>query len=219
MKIIVILSGGLDSTTMLYRLIADSHSVKAISFLYGQKHFKELEMAKKTCEKLGIEHNIIDITSITKFISNSSLTSEQPVPQGHYEDENMKKTVVPSRNSIMAMIANGYAVNIDYDAIALGVHAGDHAIYPDCRPEFIDALRELLKVNNFKSIYVWAPFLKMNKTSILTQGIKLGVDYSLTWTCYEGKKEACGKCGSCQERLEAFKENNIKDPLEYEQLQ
>ena len=216
MKVIAIISGGMDSVTMLHRLIKDGHEVKAISFFYGQRHNKELVAAKLTCDKLGIQHDIIDISSITKFISNSSLTSDMEVPEGHYESENMKLTVVPSRNSIMAMIANGYAVNIDYDAIALGVHSGDHAIYPDCRPIFIEELERLMSVNNEKAIKVITPYLTTDKVGILYDGIGLGVDYGLTWTCYNGREKACGKCGSCQERLGAFKLNNVIDPLEYE---
>lgn len=216
MKVVAVVSGGMDSITMLYGLKTLAEDVVAISFNYGQRHSKELEAAKATCEALGVKHDVVDITSITKFISNSSLTSSQEVPEGHYESSNMAATVVPSRNSIMALIANGYAINIGYNAIALGVHAGDHAIYPDCRPEFVDALRELLRVNNYSTCEVITPFLEDNKISILKTGIEMGVDYSKTWTCYNGREKACGKCGSCQERLEAFKENNIEDPLEYE---
>lgn len=216
MKVVAVVSGGMDSVTMLYGLKTLAEEVVAISFNYGQRHSKELEAAKATCDALGIQHDIVDIRSITGFISNSALTSDIEVPEGHYEDANMSKTVVPSRNSIMALIANGYAMNIAFDAIALGVHAGDHAIYPDCRPEFIEALRDLFRVNNYTTCEVLAPFLADNKISILKTGIEMGVDYSKTWTCYNGREKACGKCGSCQERLEAFKENNIEDPLEYE---
>lgn len=216
MKVICILSGGLDSTTMLYWLLNKGHEVKAISFDYNQRHKRELEMAKATCQKLGVDWNVIDMTSITKFISNSALTGNIEVPHGHYEADNMKLTVVPSRNTIMASIANGYAANIGYDAIALGVHSGDHAIYPDCRPIFIKRLNKLFALNNFEPCKVLSPFLKKNKISILKEGFKLKVDYSLTLTCYEGKEKACGKCGSCQERLEAFKLNNLTDPLIYE---
>ena len=140
-KTIIVLSGGLDSSTLLYKLINEGKEVKAISFNYGQRHSKELEYAAKTCAKLNIEHKIVDMIFLKELVSNSALTSDIAVPEGHYAGENMKQTVVPNRNMIMASIAIGWAVNEDFDEVALGVHAGDHAIYPDCRPEFIDALQ------------------------------------------------------------------------------
>lgn len=212
-KTIAVISGGMDSVTMLYKLKAEGKKLKAISFNYGQRHKRELEMARATCEKLGIQHDIVDITSITSFISNSALTGDIEVPHGNYADENMKKTVVPSRNTIMASIANGYAINSNFDSIALAVHAGDHAIYPDCRPEFITALQTLFCVNNFEAIDIITPYLYKTKIDIVTEGIELNVDYTLTHTCYEGGEKPCGKCGSCVERTEAFYKNNTKDPL------
>lgn len=216
MKSIIILSGGLDSTTLLHKLLAEDKDVVALSFNYGQRHKKELEMAKATCEKMGVPHRIVDITSITDLVSNSCLTSDTEVPEGNYADENMKKTVVPNRNMIMASIAIGYAVNIGAQEVALGVHAGDHAIYPDCRPEFIEALRAIAKIANYEPVDIYAPYLQMDKGDIVIEGVKLGVDYSLTWTCYKGGEKACGKCGSCTERLEAFQKAGITDLIEYE---
>lgn len=213
MKSVIILSGGMDSVSLLYKLVAENKEVSAISFYYGQKHSRELEMAKLNCQKLNIHHEIVDISNITKLISNSALTGDIEVPKGHYEDENMKKTVVPNRNMIMASIAISYTVNIDADEIALGVHAGDHAIYPDCREIFIDALRAIAKVANYKEIGVYTPYLKIDKGDIVADGLKNGVDYSLTWTCYEGKEKPCKECGSCSERIEAFEKNNMIDPL------
>ena len=220
MKTVVVLSGGMDSTTLLYKVIAEanhnSEHVKAISFDYGQRHKKELEYAKETCDWLGIEHKVIDITSLNELIQGSALTSDIDVPEGHYEDENMKLTVVPNRNAILANIAIGYAVSLEFDRIALGVHAGDHAIYPDCRPVWVKALAVLSDVSNYNPIEIYTPYLYSDKIGIITEGIGLGVDYRKTWTCYKGLEKACGKCGSCQERLEAFKLNNIQDPLPYE---
>lgn len=216
MKVIHVLSGGLDSTVSLYALLSKFHKVECISFDYGQKHKRELEKAAETCKKLKVPHTIVDITSITSLVSNSALTSNLEVPEGHYEDENMKLTVVPSRNTIMASIAQGYAINKDFEAICLGVHAGDHAIYPDCRPLFIEKLSSLFEINNFKPIKVLTPFLEFNKIDIVRAGETLKVDFSLTQTCYKGREKACGKCGSCQERLEAFSRNGIKDPIQYE---
>lgn len=212
-KTIVVLSGGLDSTTVLYELIAQGKQVKAISFNYGQKHEKELEYAAKTCVKLGIEHKVVDMTFLKELVSNSALTSDLAVPEGHYADENMKLTVVPNRNMVMASIAIAWAVNLDFDEVALGVHAGDHAIYPDCRPLFIEELTAIAKDANFKAINIYTPFLYFSKTDIVTKGIQLGVDYSLTWTCYVGGEKPCGKCGSCREREESFNLNKMVDPL------
>lgn len=216
MKTVIVLSGGLDSTTLLYKLIEEGKEVKAISFNYGQKHAIELEKASETCKKLKIEHKIVDLSNLTEFISNSALTSNMKVPEGHYAEESMKSTVVPNRNMIMASIAIGWAVNLDYDEVALGVHAGDHAIYPDCRPEFIYVLSLMAKIANFKSINIYTPFLNLSKGDIVKIGTKLNVDYSLTRTCYQKSEEPCGKCGSDIERLEAFEINNLVDPLIYE---
>ncbi len=209
----MILSGGMDSTTLLYKLLDEGKEVKAISFNYGQKHNRELVKAAETTEKLGVQHKIIDISFIKELVSNSALTSEEEVPEGHYEAENMKRTVVPNRNMIMASIAIGWAVNEDYDEVALGVHAGDHAIYPDCRPEFVEALNAIAQIANFKPIKVYAPFLNMDKGDIAIEGKRLGVDYSLTHTCYKGGEEPCGKCGACQERTEAFAKAGVVDPI------
>jgi len=217
-KTICILSGGLDSTTLLYRLLKDPNrhvkrEVKAISFNYNQKHKIELLAAHLTCDKLGIEHKVIDVSFLKDLLSNSALTSDMPVPEGHYESESMKQTVVPNRNMIMAAIAIGYAVNEDYNEIALGVHAGDHAIYPDCRPEFVAALRKIAKIANFEPIEVYAPYLHKDKGDIVIEGTKLGVMYEYTHTCYNGEQIPCGKCGACQERAEAFAKAKRSDPL------
>lgn len=213
MKIILIFSGGMDSTTLLYKLLAEKNEVKTISFNYGQRHKLELEKAAETCKKLKIEHKIIDISFIKDLVSNSALTGEIEVPEGHYAAENMKLTVVPNRNMIMASIAIGYAVNEEFDAIALGVHAGDHQIYPDCREEFIVKLKDIALIANFRSIQVLAPFLKIDKGDIAKIGKELQVDYSSTLTCYKGTEIPCGKCGSCTERIEAFQKADLIDPL------
>lgn len=217
-KMVVVLSGGLDSTTLLYKAIkrqGGAEYVKAISFDYGQRHRRELDMAAKTCKVLGVDHKIVDLSCLKDILKGSALTDDIEVPEGHYEDANMKATVVPNRNMIMASIAIGYAVSLDFDVIALGVHAGDHAIYPDCRPEFIGALAHLSNMANYKRVGMYCPYLFSNKGEIIKDGIDLGVDYSLTLTCYNGQEKACGKCGSCQERLEAFELNEIKDPINY----
>lgn len=216
MKTLVILSGGLDSTTLLYDSIKWSSSIEAISFNYNQKHKRELELAAKTCEKLGIKHKIIDIGFLGD-ISKSSLTDENhAVPEGHYADENMKQTVVPNRNMIMMSIAAAYALNNGFDQMAIGVHAGDHAIYPDCRAGFIGYMAKAFAICDWNKLSLRAPYLRMSKGDIVKRGLQLKVDYSLTQTCYKGAEKACGKCGSCVERLEAFVQNNAVDPLNYE---
>ena len=212
-KSIIVYSGGMDSTTLLYQLIAEGKEVKAISFNYGQRHSRELEMAKKTCEKLGIEHKIIDINFMRDIASNSSLTGDIATPHGHYAAENMKLTVVPNRNMIMYSIAIGWAVNSKFDEIAVGVHAGDHTIYPDCRPQFIEKLDQLALIANFSPVRVYAPYLLIDKGDIAIKGKELGVDYSLSHTCYEGTEIPCGKCGACQERAEAMTKAGLVDPL------
>lgn len=224
MKTVVILSGGMDSVTMLHKICSEvlqdengkRVEVKAISFNYGQRHAKELEMAKYNCDLLGVEHRVVDISNIKTLLGGSSLTDDIEVPEGHYEDKNMKLTVVPNRNSIMANIAIGWAVSLGFDTVAIGVHAGDHAIYPDCRPVFIKALSVLADVANYSPIEIYTPFLYADKTEIIAEGLKLNVPYDRTLTCYKGEFKACGKCGSCQERLFSFKENGIEDPVEYE---
>ena len=215
-KHIVVISGGMDSVTMLYGVMkefGDIHDVECISFDYGQRHRKELEAAKAVCESLRLRHDVIDISNLCGFLSNSALTGGEPVPHGHYADENMKKTVVPNRNMIMLSIAMGVAVNRNASKVWIGVHAGDHAIYPDCRPEFIGAMHDIGQIANYQRVDVMAPYLFITKGDIAKHGKELGVDYGLTWTCYEGGEHPCGLCGSCVERAEAFEQNGMTDPL------
>lgn len=215
MKIILILSGGMDSTTLLYDLISQNHKVECLSYNYGQRHKIELTLARATCGKLDIPHKIIDIQTINELLQGSSLTSDIEVPEGHYADEIMKATVVPNRNMIMIALTVGYAVSKNFNAVAIAVHGGDHAIYPDCREEFIKKMDKVCAIANYEPIKVIAPYLHIDKGDIVARGKILKVDYSLTHTCYKGGKLACGKCGACQERLEAFRINNIKDPIKY----
>lgn len=201
---ILIFSGGMDSTTLLYYLLDKGLEVKCISFNYGQRHKKELDYAQKTCQKLGLEHKIVDITSITELLKGSSLTDNIKTPYGHYEEESMKKTIVPNRNMIMCSIAGAWAVSEKADYLALGVHSGDHTIYPDCRPEFIKVFEEALQLGNWEKVEVLTPFINWDKGDIAMEGKRLGMDYDETWTCYEGKAKPCSKCGACVERMEAL---------------
>jgi 7-cyano-7-deazaguanine synthase len=149
-------------------------------------------------------------------MSGSSLTSDIDVPEGHYEEESMKATVVPNRNMILLSLATGYAVTVGAQAVWYGAHGGDHAIYPDCRPEFVEKMDAVCRIANYEPVAIEAPFMHMDKGQILAEGLKLGLDYRHTWTCYNGRERACGRCGSCVERLEAFAANGVRDPLEYE---
>lgn len=215
-KAIVIYSGGMDSFTALHKAIKTNDEVAAISFNYGQRHKKELEYASRVCEELGLEHRIVDLSAINPLLAGSALTDDINVPEGHYEEDSMKQTVVPNRNMIMLSIAVGYAVSVEAQSVYFGAHSGDHAIYPDCRTEFVEAMNAVCAIANYQAVEIRAPYLHKNKIDILTDGIALGLDYAKTWTCYNGREKACGKCGSCQERLEAFELNGIEDPLAYE---
>lgn len=218
-KTVVLLSGGMDSTTLLYYMRSLGREVYAISFYYGQKHEKESKCALYTCQKLemGLRFNWFDI-SILGIIAPSALTRETiEIPEGHYEAESMKLTVVPNRNMTFLALATAYAIGIGAKEVAYAAHSGDHAIYPDCRPPFIQAMREAILLCDDSNLSLTTPFEGLRKEDILKIGLNLGVDYSLTWSCYKGGDRACGKCGTCIERLEAFDRVGVKDPLEYEE--
>jgi len=217
-KVVVIYSGGMDSFTVLNKAIRDGKRPHALSFDYGQRHKKELDYAACVCQELNIPHKIIDISAINDIVGGSSLTSSDvEVPEGHYEEPSMKQTVVPNRNMILLSLAVGYAVSLEAQEVYYGAHSGDHAIYPDCRPEFVNKMNDVCGIANYTPVTIVSPYLHDSKTAILTDGLNMGLDYAKTWTCYNGREKACGKCGACQERLEAFSDNNATDPLEYEQ--
>ncbi|MCC2605938.1 7-cyano-7-deazaguanine synthase QueC [Planctobacterium marinum] len=215
-KVVVIYSGGMDSFTVLHKAIKDGYQVFPLSFDYGQRHKKELDYAARVCKQLNVHHKIVDISAINQLIGGSSLTADIDVPEGHYAEESMKQTVVPNRNMILLSMAVGYAVSLEADKVYYGAHSGDHAIYPDCRPEFVQKMNDVSAIANYQPVEIYSPYLTVSKIDILTDGLKMGLDYSQTWTCYNGREKACGKCGACQERLEAFEKNASSDPLEYE---
>jgi 7-cyano-7-deazaguanine synthase len=215
-KVVVIYSGGMDSYTVLNKALKDGFEVYALSFDYGQRHVKELDVAAIACKDLDVHHKIVDISAINQIIGGSSLTDDIEVPEGHYEAENMKSTIVPNRNMILLSLAVGYAVSLKAGKVYYGAHSGDHAIYPDCRPEFVQKMDDVCRIANYDAVEIVSPYLKKSKIDILSDGLKMGLDYSQTWTCYNGREKACGKCGACQERLEAFELNNVIDPIEYE---
>lgn len=217
-KVVVIYSGGMDSFTVLHKALADGCQVFALSFDYGQRHKKELQYAADVCAEFNVAHKVVDISSINSLIGGSALTSDIDVPNGHYEEPSMQTTVVPNRNMILLSLAIGYAVSLKASKVYYGAHSGDHAIYPDCRPEFVHKMNDVSEIANYEAVSIHAPYLKVSKTDILTDGLKMGLDYSKTWTCYNGRELACGKCGACQERLEAFEKNSLIDPLKYEEF-
>jgi 7-cyano-7-deazaguanine synthase len=215
-KVVVIYSGGMDSFTLLHQVLAEGKRVYALSFNYGQRHAKELHYAQKVCDDLGLPHKIVDITAIHQLLLGSSLTDDIDVPEGHYEEDSMKSTVVPNRNMVLLSLAIAYAVSIGADRVYYGAHGGDHAIYPDCRPEFVARMSAVSRIANYQPVSIEAPFLHHTKTDILNIGFALGLNYGRTWTCYNGRDRACGKCGACQERLEAFRNVGRVDPMVYE---
>ncbi len=214
-NVVCIYSGGMDSYTMVNEAHRTGFLHSCLSFDYGQRHRKELRYATAVCLALGIEHHIIDLRSITKLLPGSALTSEVAVPSGHYAEDNMKRTVVPNRNMIMLAIASAHALSTGCAEVQFGAHAGDHTIYPDCRPTFIQALNWALELCDWESVRVHAPYIMLDKAEILQRGFKIDLNYKYTWTCYRGEELACGTCGSCQERLEAFDRLGRSDPLEY----
>lgn len=216
-KVVVIYSGGMDSFTVLHKAVQAGHDVYALSFNYGQRHVKELQCAAQVCQELGIKHKIVDISAINQLLAGSSLTDNIDIPEGHYAADNMKSTVVPNRNMILLSLAVGYAVSLGASQVYYGAHSGDHFIYPDCRPEFVQKMHDVCQIANYEPVDIISPYLTQTKIEILADGLAMGLDYSKTWTCYNGREKACGKCGSCQERLEAFTLNNVTDPLPYEQ--
>jgi 7-cyano-7-deazaguanine synthase len=208
-KVLVVSSGGLDSTVAIYQMLKQDCEVATVSFDYGQRHKKELDYAEKTASKLGLRHHVVDLSGLTSILaeSGSSLVSATEVPEGHYAEDNMKKTVVPNRNMMMLSVAGAIAVSTGCNYVVTGVHAGDHAVYPDCRPPFINAMADALVYGNegFGDMRgVLAPFVHMTKTEIAHLGMQLKVPFEETWSCYKGGEVHCGRCGTCVERLEAI---------------
>lgn len=217
-KAIVLLSGGMDSVTALYWTKQNLSLQAAISFDYGSKHnHSEIPYAKKHCEKLQVPHHVIELPFVNQLFSSNLLQSGDEIPEGHYQAENMKLTVVPFRNGIMLSIAAGYAESIEAKNLVIAAHAGDHVIYPDCRETFMQNMSQAIYQGTYSQTEIVRPFIHDCKEDIVKKGISLGVDYSLTWSCYKGLDKHCGKCGTCVERIEAFTKANISDPTEYEQ--
>jgi 7-cyano-7-deazaguanine synthase len=215
-KVVVLLSGGMDSVSALYDAKQKHEVVGAISFDYGSKHnHKEIPFAAYHCRKFKIEHQVIRLDFVGELFKSDLLKSGGQIPDGHYEEETMKSTVVPFRNGIMLSISAGFAESRDAEGLVIAAHAGDHAIYPDCREEFMKSMADAIRIGTYAGIKLLRPFIAMTKAEIAARGHALGVDFSQTWSCYKGAPLHCGTCGTCVERREAFILAEIADPTVY----
>ena len=213
---VIIVSGGMDSITLLYD--KKDEIALGISFDYGSNHnAKEIPFAEMHCKRLGIKHITINLDFMHQYFKSSLLQGADTIPEGHYADENMKSTVVPFRNGIMLSIAIGIAESNHLKKVLIANHGGDHTIYPDCRPQFIQAIDAAANAGTFVNVRVEAPYTNITKGDIARIGKRLGLDYTETWSCYKGGEKHCGKCGTCIERKEALQEAGIHDATEYEE--
>jgi 7-cyano-7-deazaguanine synthase len=217
-KTLVICSGGLDSVTLAHKVAAEQTLTRLVSFDYGQRHRKELGFAHACAARLGVPHDVVDISAVGQLLTGSALTSGEAVPEGHYAEDSMRITVVPNRNAIMLAIAFGIAAAEQAEAVAAAVHGGDHFIYPDCRPDFIEAFEAMQRhaLEGLASIALYTPFVSLSKADIVREGARLGVPFADTWSCYQGGEGHCGRCGTCVERREAFHLAGLEDPTLYE---
>ena len=217
MKAVLIYSGGMDSTVLLYKYRKEIKL--AVTFTYGARQDEEqTACAKENCELLGIDHLIIPLEFMGKYFRSSILKGGDDVPHGSYNDENMKSTVVPFRNGIMLAIACGVAESNGLKRVMIANHAGDHSIYPDCRPGFVDAMSKAMMEGTYDGVQVYAPYTYLSKAEIAKHGKALGLDYSETYSCYKGGEKHCGKCGTCRERINALRDAGIEDHTEYETI-
>ena len=211
----IVVSGGMDSITLLYD--KKDEIALGISFDYGSNHnAQEIPFAKMHCERLGIKHIVINLDFMHQYFKSSLLSGADDIPEGHYADENMKSTVVPFRNGIMLSIAVGIAESNGLTKVFIANHSGDHAIYPDCRGSFIEAIDGAAQAGTYEHVRIVAPYTDITKTDIALRGKQLGIDYSETWSCYKGGDVHCGKCGTCVERREALRDAGIEDTTQYE---
>ncbi len=212
---VIIYSGGLDSTTLLYD--ERERIALAVTFDYGSNHAaRETACARHHCALLGIEHMVIDLAFMKRFFHSSLLDGADAIPEGSYDDSNMKSTVVPFRNGIMLSVACGLAETRGLKRVLIANHGGDHAIYPDCRPAFVDAMNAAMQAGTYEGVTLAAPYTDLTKADIVRRGAALGIDYGHTYSCYRGGEHHCGTCGTCTERREAFREAGVPDPTQYE---
>jgi 7-cyano-7-deazaguanine synthase len=216
MNVTMLYSGGLDSTALLYHLLSQHYGVRCLGVDYGQRHRRELECAGTIAERAGSPFRVVNLQSLNPLLQGSSLTApDVPVPDGHYTDQRMKITVVPNRNMIMLAVATGWAISSKDDAVAFAAHAGDHPIYPDCRPEFADALERAIDLCNWTTVKLLRPFIGKTKAEVVKIGAGCRAPLELTWSCYKGGNIHCGTCGTCVERKEAFELAQVPDPTRY----
>ena len=218
MKSCVLLSGGMDSVTALYEVLLTHEVVACLSFAYGSKHnAKEIPFAKLHADRNGVQHQVIPLDFMNTLFKSDLLKSGGEIPDGHYAEQTMKQTVVPFRNGIMLAIAAGYAESVGAEALVIAAHSGDHAIYPDCREPFMQAMATAMGEGTYAKIQLLRPFIGTDKTGIARRGVALGIDFTETWSCYKGGEIHCGVCGTCVERREAFILAGLPDPTTYEQ--
>jgi len=214
-KVLIIYSGGMDSTTLLYDLYNKNNHIEALWFNYGQKHNKEHKYAKNICNKLNIKYSEVNLENLNDFFSNSSLSGNKDIPNVHYEDDEAITTIVPNRNMIMLSIAFAKAINDKFNAVAFGCHYGDRVVYPDCRIEFTSALQTAVYLADRHLVKLLTPFINITKADIVTIGEQNEVPWKDTWTCYKGLEKHCGTCPTCIERREAFYLAKVNDPTDY----
>src|SRR5450432_3556171 len=217
MKVVVLCSGGMDSVTALH-WARQHHDVRlAVSFDYGAKHnHREIPFAAEQAGIVGVPHQVIPLDFIGKLFASDLLQKGGDIPDGHYADENMQRTVVPFRNGIMLAAAAGLAESAGAAGLVIAAHGGDHAIYPDCREDFMRAMGEAMRLGTYAGVQLLRPFIRLTKGGIAAEGARLGVDFSRTWSCYKGGAIHCGRCGTCVERREAFLQAGVADPTKYE---
>ena len=219
MKVVVLCSGGMDSVTALYWARREHAVVAVASFDYGAKHNpRELPLAAEHAARLGVRHEVIPLEFVNRLFSSDLLQSGGAVPDGHYEAANMRQTVVPFRNAIMLSITAGFAESVGAEGLVIAAHGGDHAIYPDCREDFMRAMGDAMRLGTYAQVQLLRPFITRTKGEIVAEGTRLGVDFARTWSCYKGGAIHCGTCGTCVERREAFLQAGVPDPTTYASL-
>jgi 7-cyano-7-deazaguanine synthase len=215
-KVVVLVSGGMDSVTALYEAQTLYEVAGALSFHYGSKHNdREIPFAAYHAGRLRVPHRVIRLDFIGELFESDLLKKGGEIPKGHYEEQTMKRTVVPFRNGIMLSIAAGFAESVEAHGLVIAAHAGDHAIYPDCREEFMAAMGAAMRLGTYAEVKLIRPFISITKADIVARGHQLGIEYSRTWSCYVGGESHCGECGTCVERREAFVLAGIPDPTAY----
>ncbi|MBL1420727.1 MAG: 7-cyano-7-deazaguanine synthase QueC [Alphaproteobacteria bacterium] len=218
MKTLVICSGGMDSITLAHKIADQGNLSHILTFDYGQRHVKEIDFARDCAADLDVAFTLIDMANIGREFTGTALTGDVDVPDGHYQEASMKVTMVPNRNVIMLSIAYGLAATHKLKRVALAVHGGDHFIYPDCRPDFIEAFAKMQKMAlaGYADIDIYAPYVNASKADIATDAKALNVDHTKSWSCYKGGELHCGRCGTCVERREAFDLAGYADPTVYD---